>query len=211
MKRTDALLLVSLLFAPAASLAQIEARQATPEEVASPGTEADVEVPSPMLLEMSLGPRQDGKVQRKSLHEIPMGQTRTFWDTKKFVSDKARVRRVQVTKRQGKKKMIDLEVSPTLSTEWYRQDVDLTIALVADEKEIQRKTWDDLTIGSDDNAANKMGCMVCGASSSKTPKATFSLKQEDFDAMFADGKTPLVRVILAVEKGGDEDEEEEED
>ena len=104
--------------------------------------------------------------------------------------------------------MIDLEVSPTLSTEWYRQDVDLTIALVADDKEIQRKTWDDLTIGNDESVANKMGCMVCGASSSKTPKATFSLKQEEFDAMFADGKAPLVRVILAVEKGGDEEEEE---
>ena len=73
MTRTEVLLLVSLFLTPTASLAQVEARQATPEEIAAPGTEADVEVPSPMLLEMSLGSRQDGKIQRKSLHEIPMG------------------------------------------------------------------------------------------------------------------------------------------
>jgi hypothetical protein len=205
-------LLVSVLFASFTPLyAQVEVRQAKPEDLAAPGTESDQEVANPMLLELPLGARVDGKVQRKPMNEVSFGQTRTFWETKRYVCDKARVARVQVTKRQGKRGTIELEVSPTLSTDWYRQDIDLTVALVSDGKEIDRKTWDDLTIGSDKNAANKMGCLVCGASSSKSPKAVFKLKEEEFAAMFGDERAPAVRVIVNIQKGGEEDNDGEEE
>ncbi|MEA2564012.1 MAG: hypothetical protein QOH06_5516 [Acidobacteriota bacterium] len=190
---------------------QVEVRQAKPEDLAAPGTAPDQEVPNPMLLDLSLGVQVDGKVQRKPMNETAFGQTRTFWETKRYVCDKARVARVQVTKRQGRRGAVELEIAPTLSTEWYRQDIDLTVALVSDGKEIERKTWDDLTIGSDQSAANKMGCLVCGASTSKTPKAVFKLKEEEFATMFGEGRAPIVRVIVNVQKGGEEEEEEEEE
>ena len=196
--------LVLVFCLPGLAYGQVEARHAQPEDLVAPGAQGDVEVASPMLIELSLGAKNEGKVQRKALNEVASGQTRTFWETRKYVCDKARVVRVQVTK-QVKKGMVELEVASTLSTEWYRQDLDLTLALISDGKEIDRKSWEDLTIGSDKNAANKLGCLVCGASSSKTPKASFRVKEEDFNAMFSEGRAPLVRVIVKVKKS-DEDE-----
>jgi hypothetical protein len=206
------ILLVSVFVASFTPLyGQVEVRQAKPEDLAAPGTEPDQEVANPMLLDLPLGARVDGKVQRKPMNEVPFGQTRIFWETKRYVCDKARVARVQVTKRQGKRGTVELEISPTLSTDWYRQDIDLTVALVSDGKEIDRKTWDDLTIGNDKSAANKMGCLVCGASTSKSPRAVFKLREEEFAAMFGDGRVPIVRVILNVQKGGEEDAEDEDE
>jgi hypothetical protein len=202
-------LLVSVFVASSMPLySQVEVRQAKPEDMAAPGTESDQEMANPMLLDLPLGARVDGKVQRKPMNEVSFGQTRTFWETKRYVCDKARVARVQVTKRQGRRGTVELEIAPTLSTDWYRQDIDLTVALVSNGKEIDRKTWDDLTIGSDKSAANKMGCLVCGASTSKSPKVLFKLREEEFAAMFGDGRAPIVRVIVNVQKGGEEDEDE---
>ncbi len=208
LKRT---MLGLMLIAVASPLfSQVEVRQAKPEDLAPPGAAPDQKVPNPMLLEMTLGARTDGKIERKSMADVAYGQTRTFWDTKNFVCDKARVARVQVTKREGRKGMVELEVSPFLTTEWYRQDVDLTVALVSDGKEINRETWDDLTIGSDKNAANKMGCLVCGASSSKSPKAVFKLKEEQFASLFSDGRAPSVRIIVDIQDADHDEEEDDE-
>ena len=201
-------ILMMVALVPVSLGAQVEVRQAKPEDLSAPGTQGDQKVPSPMLIDLSLGAKVDGKVERKPFNEIQFGQARTFWETRKYVCDKARVVRVQVTKRKGRRGTVEIEVAPTLSTEWYRQDVDLTISLISDGKDLDRKTWDDLTIGSDDNAANKLGCWVCGASSSKTPKAVFTFKEAEFNALFGEERAPLVRVIVDVQKGDEEEEEE---
>jgi hypothetical protein len=150
-----------------------------------------------MLLDISLG----GGENKKPLGDASVNG-RTFYETKNFATDKARITKVTVTKRPGKRGAIALEVQPTITTGYYRQDLDLTVAIVDSAgKEVRKKLWDDLTVGTDDNAANKAGCLVCGASSTKRPEVTFEFKAGEFERLFEGGAAPVLRLLVKVEKG----------
>ncbi len=103
-----------------------------------------------------------------------------------YVCDKAHVARLTVTRRPRplggdlKRTMLDevnawpkgaamiYVVAPTIATDYFRQDIDLTITATTQIGEVlATRFWDDLTIGAD-NAASKLG--VWGSSSTKTPK-----------------------------------------
>ncbi|HEX9668271.1 MAG TPA: hypothetical protein VGC93_02195 [Thermoanaerobaculia bacterium] len=191
--KTAAILCLAYLV-PIGADAQVEARQATPADLAD-GSEV-VEVPSPMLLEVSLGGAgKPGNVG--PLNQLRPGSGRVIFDTRKYVCDKARVERLKVVWREAGAKRVKLEVTPTISTQWLRQDIQLTVALVADGKVLDQEIWEDLTVGSEGSAAHKMGAVW--ASSSKSPTAVFSLPRAQFDSLFADGKAPLVRLVLNIE------------
>jgi len=176
--------------------AQVEGRTATPAELGLPET---VEVKSPMLLEISLG----ASGEKRSFADAEV-QGRTIYDTKKFVVDKARVPKVFIRKRP-KGRTMELEVTPTITTTWYRQDIDVLVALIGpDGKEVARQLWDDLTVGDDNSVANRMGMAVAAPAQTRHPTATFKLPQADFDALFTGAKPPLIRLVLTIQ--GDEDE-----
>ena len=192
-------LLTVLIASPV--LAQAQARQATPEDL---GKEPDVteEVSDPMLLEISLG----GDEKRKPLGD-PGVTGRTYYDQKRFVVDKARVPKITVTKRPGKKGRLVLEIAPTITSGWYRQDLDVTIAVVgADGKVVKQVVWDDLTVGREDSWANKMGVWAAGAASASRRTAELEFEPREFEALFSEGKAPLLRMILDVQ--GEPEEEE---
>jgi len=184
------------LLIPAGLLAQAEARQARPEDS---GGEILQEIPDPMLLEVSLGAKGESG---KPLSD-PGVKGRTYYDTKGFVCDKARVPKILVMKRPNKKGGIDLEITPTLATGWPRQDIDLTVALVRGDQTIQKKVWDDLTIGADDSTANKLTALspIAGfaGSSTKRPAAVFSFGPGEFEKLFDDGEAPKLRLIVDIQ------------
>jgi hypothetical protein len=95
-------------------------------------------------------------------------------------------------------------VTPTLTSGWPRQDIDVTVALVAAGKEIQKKTWDDLTVGADGSTANKLSALspVAGfaGSSTKHPSAVFSFKPGELEALFAGAEAPRLRIILDIQE-----------
>lgn len=182
-----------LLALPLAALAvsgparsQVEARQAEPADLQA---ELSVEVADPMLLDIPLS----GK--GKPLSD-PSVSGRTYYGVKQFVCDKARVTKVSVTKKLRGKGW-ELEVTPTVTTEWPRQDIDLKVAIVSQGKEVQAKIWDDLTVGTEEGAAYKMGAVW--ASSSKRPTATFRFKEGELEKLF-EGAGPVLRIIVDIQE-----------
>lgn len=182
--------------------AQTEARQATPEEVAKaergPQAAALEEVPNPMLLEVKLG--VGGFGPRVAVLEA--GSPR-YWfttSTAKFVCDRARVQRVAVKRLSGSKKKVNLEISPSIASEWFRQDIDLTMTVeTATGEVLARRVWDDLTIGNG-------GGPYSGGT--KSPALRFSLPPDRFEALFTAAEPPILRMIVEVQgESGDEDED----
>lgn len=184
---------------PTGALAQgVTARQATPQETGQPES---VEVESPMLVEVDIPAWKIGVRDKPSAW--------TTRETSKFVCDKARVQQMQV--RRDPKPLqkavgpgaydwprgatMTLVVMPTLSTEWYRQDVDVTIALyTADAKTpLGSKHWDNLTIGVE-NAASAIG--VWGSSSSKRPMLVVGLTEAQVERFEAQGLRATVTVAI---------------
>jgi hypothetical protein len=174
------LLLLLTTFAVAPALSQVTARQGTAQDTGQPGS---VIVESPMVVDVTI-PAWKPSVRDRS----------TSWtnkETERFVCDKARVKQLRVTRLPRPLEMkpgrgmrpwtkgafMELEIVPTLTTEWYRQDVDLTITLFeADGKTVLgTKFWDDLTIGKE-NAASAIG--MWGSSSSKSPVLVVGLSEE---------------------------------
>lgn len=193
---------LTLALAPAAASPQTEARQASPEEVAKaergPQAAALQEVPNPMLLEVRLGAGGFGP-------RIPAldGSSGKYWfttATAKFVCDRARVQRVSVKRTSKSKKRVDLEVSPSITSEWYRQDIDLTMTVEApDGTVLARRTWDDLTIGNG-------GGPYSGGT--KSPELKLSLPTDRFVELFGAAELPRLRMIVEIQgEAGDEDED----
>lgn len=168
--------------------AGVVVRQAKPGE----SDAVSKEIPSPMLLEISLG----ATAKRKSLFDhdkTPLVST----ETADYSCDKARVRVVQAWHRRRGGGLVEIKIIPTLSTDYYRQDIDLTVALVSDGKVVREQTWKSFTIGRDSVAS---GFWVTGASHSKSPEAVFDdITEKDFAAMFKDGKAPVARIIVAID------------
>ncbi|HEX3526146.1 MAG TPA: hypothetical protein VH988_03690 [Thermoanaerobaculia bacterium] len=92
---------------------------------------------------------------------------------------------------------MELEVTPTLSTEWYRQDVNLTITLLETDGKtvLGRKSWTDLTIGKE-NAASAIG--MWGSSSSKSPTLVVGLSKEMVARFESEGLQ--ARIVVEIQK-----------
>ncbi|MEA2564082.1 MAG: hypothetical protein QOH06_5586 [Acidobacteriota bacterium] len=86
-----------------------------------------------MLLEVKVSPTQ---FTTPSLAK----QNPSIWTTResaKFVCDKAVVRSIKVKRTLRRNGQVLLEVIPEVATEWFRQDIDLTVALLsADGREL---------------------------------------------------------------------------
>jgi hypothetical protein len=129
---------LSLLLLPAVLHAQMSARQATGEEAKQAKQAApQTEVPSPMLLEVSLA--GDGS-SKPHIVDMPFDRTRLLRDTAAYVCDKMTVDSIALKRRKARKGKIELVVMPTLRTEHYRQKVNVSLALLgAEGKEL--RSW----------------------------------------------------------------------
>jgi hypothetical protein len=158
---------------PASGL--LEVRQGTAMDLSHP---VRTEVPSPMVIQATVPIMKPGIRDKTSTLQIK--------GTDLYVCDKAHVTQLTVSRRprplggDNRGKMLDevnvwpkgaamvYIVAPTISTDYFRQDINLTITATSRDGEVlATRTWDSLTIGAD-NAASKMG--LWGASSTKTAK-----------------------------------------
>jgi hypothetical protein len=181
---------------------QVEARQGTAADLSQP---VRTEVPSPMVIEATAQPMKPGFRDKILTLDIK--------GTDSFVCDKAHVARLAVSRRprplggNSRRAMLDevnvwpkgaamvYIVSPTISTDYFRQDIDLTITATTQSGEVlATRTWDDLTIGAD-NAASMMG--VWGSSSTKSPKLVVPLTEVQVERFEAEPF--LVKIVIAIQ------------
>jgi hypothetical protein len=152
------------------------------------------EIASPMLIEVSLG----ATPKRKSLRDV---QTWVATETGNYSCQRARVRVIEVRKEEKRGK-VTLRVLPSLVTQQRRQDMDVTVSVFSDAKEIRTKSWESLTIGDDNSLANRSGSTIGAfmASTSKTPEADFEFTSQEFVALFGPDRAPSVRVVIKIDE-----------
>lgn len=181
----------------------VEVRQGTAADLSHP---VRTEVHSPMVIQATVQPMKPG-LRDKILSLDIKG-------TDLYVCDKAHVARLAVSRRprplggDSKRPMLDevnvwprgaamvYIVTPTISTEYFRQDIDLTITAATQSGEVlATRTWDDLTIGAD-NAASKMG--VWGSSSTKSPKLVVPVNEVQVERFEAEPF--LVKIVIEIQE-----------
>jgi len=202
--------LIALGFCIVAASAPLiaQGRQATPAEATPAAPSGLKEIPSPMLIDISLGAGLSpaGK-PRKAFNETPEGTTRAYSDASGYVCDKARIG-VVLLRQETKHGKTRVTASTALSTDWLRQHVNLTVAILSAGKEVRRQRWDDLVIGATKGAAvNALGVFAAGigTSTSKAPAAEWEFTSEEWTKLWA-GEAPSLRIILEIPKDKEEGE-----
>jgi hypothetical protein len=152
------------------------------------------EIASPMVVEVSLG----ATPRRKSLQDV---HSWVATETGHYSCQQARVRVIEVRKEEQHGKVM-LRVLPSLVTQQRRQDMDVTVSVVSDSKEIRTKSWESLTVGDDNSLANRSGTTIGAfmASTSKTPEADFEFTGQEFAALFGPDRAPSVRVVIKIDE-----------
>lgn len=193
MKRAAILILLAV-FACATASAQVTGGQAPTEEqkVAPPAPVEDIDVPSPLLVQVSLLPTKPGG---RSLITMSFESTQTF-KTRQYVCDKARVEYIRLTKRQGSRGKVKVVATAGLSTEWFAQRLHLTIGLYDGDKQFKSETWK-LRIGHDNFAS---GMLMIGSASSKMRDLEVELTPQELADLFAEGHAPTVKVLVAIDQ-----------
>ena len=170
--------------------AQTQARHATAGEVKKLehpiGPPAPTEVESPMLLEVSLG----GSATSRGVQTLKIGQIWVDTSTSRYVCDQAVVQDVRVARTESPKSRVRLLIEPGILSGWYRQDIDLTLSLVAaDGKEIVHKSWKKYTIG---NGKGPYSGDI------RRPVIDWYVPVKKFESYFADGKSPTLKILIAI-------------
>jgi hypothetical protein len=165
--------------------------QVTAHHAEEPKAEADVEVASPMVVEVKLPP-SFGSISPKPGSAFQ----KEFTETRRFVCDKARVEHLKVSRSTDKQGHAVISFEPKVSTGWYRQHVKLKLEVVAGEKTLL--TEEARFVAGTENAASALG--VWGSSTSKTKGAELLVDEAAWKATFADGGAPIVRMTLAIKE-----------
>jgi hypothetical protein len=131
-------ILLFVLISTHAVAAQVAAEHVEPSPPPPPSI---TEVQSPMKLTILLG--ADEK-HLNSVVDLEVNHSRRFIETAKFVVDRMQVTEVRAGKRLGKGKKEELLVTAYLKTEWFRQKVDLSLALLGGGKTVW--TWNDRVV-----------------------------------------------------------------
>jgi hypothetical protein len=182
--------------------AALEVRLGTAVDLSHP---VRTEVPSPMVIQAKVPAMKPG-LRDKTL-------TLQIKGTDLYVCDKAHVTQLMVSRRprplggDNRTTMLDdvnvwprgaamvYVVAPTISTDYFRQDIDLTITATNQAGEVlATQTWDHLTIGAD-NAASKMG--LWGASSTKTPKLIVPVSEAQVERFEAE--PILLKIVIEIQ------------
>jgi hypothetical protein len=155
--------------------AQVSARQATAADLTN--MPHSTEIASPMLIEVSVPgwlavTKQDSKW--------------TSTDSDRFICRNIHVPRIEVRKERGHDRVRLLVIAGLLSTD-EPKDIDISIALVSDTKEIRKQSWEEFT--ADPRTRHP-----------RSPEAKFEFTSDEFAALFAANRSPVVRVILNVKE-----------
>lgn len=196
-----AFIAIVMLSAASSAVAQVEARTVTPEEASTiktgaPPSRADQEMKSPMLLEVPL--KSDSGLPVSVWIEKMKAPKWTSSQTRRFVVDKARVSLLTFEHRKPKKDAVAIDLGAWFTSDWYRQDLNITLALLSlDGKELARKHWSEETVGD--------GSGVPFAGHSKELHLEAKVPRAEWDRWAAGEGFPIVRILVEVE--GDDDSE----
>jgi hypothetical protein len=194
MLRSSILAAAALVFALlGTAAAQVTVSQ--PKEIN--GVPADERVPCPMQLDIPLG-----SIGGPSLAELPVGRRLVTHAMQKYVCHTERISGVTVAKEDEHHGRVHLSITTTVSSEQWRQDVDLTVALLdSDGKPVCEDAWKDLTVGKDRAIASFT--WVTMASSTKTPQMNCRL---DSAKLAGIGPQPTLRIVLSPKLDPDDKE-----
>jgi hypothetical protein len=196
-----------VMFAATALPVLSQVRQATPQDemlprsdLAGKRTDAIVDVDSPMLIDISLGEGSgpNGK-PRKALNSTTPGQTRGYPDAAGYRCDQARIG-VILVQREERGGTQYLTVTPSLSTERFRQDVNVRVSLLSGGKEVRKSSKTGITIGGQTAGATALGVLAwgIGTSNSKAPKFEWQIPAYEWDALWKAKEPPVLRVVLEI-------------
>ncbi len=186
-----------------ASFLVIGAAQEAPPIAKHVGTELvpPQEIASPMQIEVSMA----ATPKRKSVQDMDAMHAWVATESANYTCQTARVRLIQIWKEDNRGK-VRLRIIPDLMTEQRRQDLDVTVSVVSDSKEVRRNFAANLTIGDDHSTANKLAALTLWAaaagSTSKSPEVDFEFTKEEFAALWGPDRAPSVRVVLNVKIDG---------
>lgn len=189
--KLPAVLLLSVVPLPAS--AQVAVTQAT-EEVSSKIHADDIPSPCPMQLDISLG----ATPERRGFSELRVGEAWVNTEMRHYVCHTERVSMVFLRNVKNKRDGVELVIQPTVMSEQWRQDVDLTVSLIdASGQEFCRTRKDNLTVGKDRAISDVT--WVTFASSTKRPEFKCKLTRVQYESVFDAEAPPTLRIILAPE------------
>lgn len=152
------------------------ARHQEPGEVQNPYQE----ITSPMLIEVSLG----ATARRKSFQELEAKHPWIATETNKYICQQVHIRMIEAWREENRGK-VKLHLVAALLSDGSPKDVDVTLSVVSDGKEIRRMSWHEFT--ADPVTRHP-----------RNPETDFDFSSQEFAALFGQGRTPSVRVVLNV-------------
>jgi hypothetical protein len=144
------------------------------------GQETTEEIASPMLLEVSLA----ATPRRKSIQELQPNHPWVATETSKYICQQIQIRLIQVWKDESRGK-VRLRIIPALLAQESPKDVDVTVSIVSDNKEIRTRLWHEFT--ADPVARHP-----------RNPDTDFDFTSKEFAALFGPGRSPSLRIVLKV-------------
>lgn len=138
------------------------------------------EIASPMLLEVSLGTTP----RRKSIQELETKHRWVATETNRYVCQQVQIRAIEVLKEENRGKVV-LHVLALLRAQESPKDVDVTLSIVSDTKEVRKKFWHEFTADPDTRHP-------------RNPETEFEFSSQEFAALFGPERAPSVRVVMNV-------------
>jgi len=157
--------------------------QESPPPIARQQTVAErpyQEIASPMLLEVSLG----ATPRRRSIQELDTNHLWIATETNRYICQQVQIRAIEVRKEENRSK-VKLHIVAVLRAQESPKDVDVTVSMVSDTKEVQKKFWHEFT--ADPITRHP-----------RNPETEFDFSTQEFAALFGPGRAPSVRVVLNI-------------
>jgi hypothetical protein len=156
-------------------------------------------------LQLDVDIRDLERSSRQALATMPAGSS-LITRTDQYACDKARVQSVSIAKETDRPRELLVTVNAHLVTEWMRQDVNLTVALLVNGEVKKSEEFRNLTIG-DPNANWASRNISFAGSSSKIRGLRFWIKRKQFEEWFGPEAKPSVRVTLAIVHDDEDDDD----
>ncbi|MEO7975168.1 MAG: hypothetical protein ABIU84_16430, partial [Thermoanaerobaculia bacterium] len=91
-----------------------------------------------------------------------------------------------------KQDFVPITLTARITSEWYRQDIDVTISLVGlDGQELAKRSWEDETFGND------TGTTFGGRSKFLNVEA--KIPRQEWDRWIAEEGSPTIKILLDVQ------------
>ncbi len=135
-----------------------------------------------------------GDERRAGVVDLEINHSRRFTETAQFVVDRMQVTEVRVGKRLGRKKQEELLITAYLATEWFRQKVDVSFALLGSGHEAW--PWKDrIVLGMKAGDVIGGGLGIANASKGQKLEVSVQITPELRQALASD---PSLQIVVSI-------------